>query len=431
MPPSQRRPQRPGLASEPTPVTAHAPLGFSHLVDVLQRGSAANTEAPVRPAPPRKPAVVKPVVAAQPAPAPVALAALLDQAEQCARSARLQDAVDLCHRIAPLVIEENDARHLARREYVLLLAHQFAGRFREAAVAGYKALEWFQRCGDDSGLARTLTLQASVIARISDAGGALELLQRAAALLDTSAACTPRDRAIFWNNSGDMHFALGRHEAAAADSERAIEAAAQAGEAALGRVARGNLLAARMRLCEQRGVPAAALDTALAELRVYIADMGEAGAHHLVPRAARYSAEALIAGGRLDEAHDMLRVGVQAAERVGAGPDKAMLCVLQARLCRLRGVPRLAASHAADAIALLSGTERRQDLANAHLEHCLLLESQGRWRAALDSHRRYAELMLEAHRVQADARLEAAALRLDLERRPADGTGDAAQRIKS
>ena len=409
-------PTRPDTSGEVEPAQD---FRFTHLVEVLQRGKSAR--------PVRKAERKSTPAAGSDAPAGSS-AELLDKAEQLARASHLGAAIDLCQRIEPQLQEERDARNMGRREYVLMLAHQYAGRMKEAAISGYRALEWFHMCDDTSMLVRTTALQASVAARIGDGAGAVELIDRAGALAERE-DCTPLDRCIFWLNSGDLQETLGNYEAALEASDRAFDGARQLGNVSMEWVIRANKVTSRLRLVQERGGDRVEVVRALDELRDFIGELVEAGRDHLVPRLAADGASALIGMDRLDEAHELLRQGTQAAERINALAERAPLDVLLARMYRLRREPRSAHSHISAAIDLLASADRQDALAQAHLENCLLQESQGKWRAALDSHRKYVELWLAVTRAQADARLEASHTRLELER--SRGEADALKREKA
>src|SRR4051794_15411377 len=75
-------------------------LHFAHLVEVLQRekGGAADRKR-ARQAPQVSGALVG------------TSAELLDEAEQCARTSRLNAAIELCQRLEPLLLQERDPRN--------------------------------------------------------------------------------------------------------------------------------------------------------------------------------------------------------------------------------------------------------------------------------------------------------------------------------
>jgi diguanylate cyclase (GGDEF)-like protein len=406
----------------PTPHGAAGPdaghdAQFAHLVQVLQRGRTAKPE--------RRHDRAEPV---SPTPLAGSSSALLDQAERLARASHLNAAIELCQGLEERLLQERDPRNMGRREYVLLLSHQYAGRQKEAAIAGYKALEWFRMCDDTSLLVRATALQATVAARIGDGPGAIELIQRAGALAERP-DCTPRDRCIFWLNSGDLQETLGNHEAALEASTRGLAGARELGEESLEWVCRANIATARLKLVQARLASADELVAELDALRAFIGELVASGRDHLVARLAADGANALIGLDRLMEAQALLREGTQAADRIGALPEKGPLEIVFARVCRLRGERRSAQAHIAAALELLALTDQQDALAQAHLENCLLQEMQGKWRSALDSHRKYVEIWLALSRAQADARLEASHIRLELER--SRGEADALKREKA
>jgi diguanylate cyclase len=390
---------------------------FAYLVEVLQRGKATKPE--------RKPDRQGTAAAASLA---GSSSELLDQAERLARASHLNAAIDLCQGLEARLLQERDPRNMGRREYVLLLSYQYAGRLKEAAIAGYKALEWFRMCDDTSLLVRATALQATVAARISDAPGAIELIQRAGALAERP-DCTPRDRSIFWLNSGDLQETLGNFEAALEASSRALAGARELGEEPLEWVCRANIVTSRLKLVQARLASAGELAAELDVLVAFIAELVCAGRDHLVARLAADGANVLIGLDRLAQAQALLREGMQAADRISAFPEKGPLEIVFARVCRLSGERRSAQAHIAAALELLASADRQDQLAQAHLENCLLQESQGKWRSALDSHRKYVEIWLALSRAQADARLEASHIRVELER--SRGEADALKRDKA
>jgi tetratricopeptide (TPR) repeat protein len=389
----------PGAADLGTGLDVAHDLQFAHLVQVLQRGKAIPPE--------RKPDRAGPAAAA---PLTGTSTELLDQAERLAREGHLNAAIDLCQGLEPRLLQERDPRNMGRHEYILLLSHQYAGRLKEAAIAGYKALEWFRMCDDTSQLVRATALQATVAARIGDGPGAIELIQRAGGLAERP-DCTPRDRAIFWLNSGDLQETLGNFDAALEASTRALAGASELGEVSLEWVCRANIVTSRLKLVQARLASADELGAELDGLRAFIGELVSAGRDHLVARLAADGANVLIGLDRLAEAQALLREGTQAADRISALPEKGPLEIVLARVCRLLGERRSAQAHIAAALELLASADRQDALAQAHLENCLLQESQGKWRSALDSHRKYVEIWLALSRAQADARLEASSAR--------------------
>ena len=129
----------------------------------------------------------------------------LDRAETCSRSGRIDEAIDDLQRLAAAaLVAHDDAQSIGWCDFVLALSHLNAGRAKEAVVAGYRAIG---KLDPGTRRLRSLVVLASAVARTGDAGGALELLDRAQRLLPL--VDSPRDRCLFWVNSGGTYHALG------------------------------------------------------------------------------------------------------------------------------------------------------------------------------------------------------------------------------
>ena len=228
----------------------------------------------------------------------------------------------------------------------------------------------------------------------------------------------PRPPCIFWTNSGATHHALGNLELARDASARAVELAATFDDPELRGVCTTNLLVQRLDLAVKAsdGCETAQVRELFAACRAHFDELVATGLHYPVAKGAEDIADAFVAVGRVDEAREMLRIGIRSAEFAKAGPDRGVLELRLARIERLAGQYRLASAHLAFALDLLAQGEVLKELAEAHLENSLLHESQQRWRAALDSFRRSAQIRERLLVAQSDARAQSLTMRLELER---------------
>ena len=137
-------------------------------------------------------------------PRPSSIEEQLDQAEICSRSGRIDEAIEICNALRPSLAAGGDPGSVGWCDFVLSLSHLNAGRAKEAVIAGYRAIA---KLPAGTRLLRGLTVLASALARTGDAGGALELLERAKRLLPQ--VQSPRDRCLFWVNCGSTFHALG------------------------------------------------------------------------------------------------------------------------------------------------------------------------------------------------------------------------------
>lgn len=390
-------------------------VGFAHLVSALQ--------AP-------EPIAVPPDAARKrlkQAPAPAAagseesLADMLTRAERCARSGRIEGALALCQRLKPRLVATGDLLSLGVCEHMVALSQQYAGRMKESTLAGYRAIELLGRAQAPGRLLRVLGLQAIGMARMGDVAESLSLLGRALRLLP-EVSDLPGEQCIWWNNAGAAYHALGRLPEAVDAAVRAIGLLHGFNEANLRAVCHGNLLIYRLERALARDASRhnsellEALDGIQAHIEALIADER----HHFVPEGVNAAADAMIALGRVDEAREWLRRGVKSAQITRAGPELGLLEWRLAWVERLAGHYRAAAGHIALALDLLSEGQSPEPLARVHLENCLLQEAQQHWRAALDSHKRYAEIREALLKTQADARTQALSARLEVEREHAE-----------
>lgn len=321
----------------------------------------------------------------------------LHAAELDARAGRLHDAQMRCQRLWPILLEQGDALQRGICQHVLAISLQYSGRMREAVQAGQLAIEHFGRAADTARRLRAQGLQAIALARLRAGREALALIAQGSAAL---AGQDLREQSIFWNNAGAALHELGRCEAAL-DAARKAELliADQSVEPELREVCRGNRLTYELQLgCEagRVGAPHPQLRERLVAMQAFIGEIDAAGRHHLMVQAAECAVEALLQFEELDAARTLLRRCVALAERAGAGTECGVLELRLAGIERLAGRPRTAAAHLTLALDMLSKCPGQAErLAQAHLENSRLHEAQGHWRAALDSHKRYAELALD------------------------------------
>lgn len=379
-----------------------ASAGFAQLVSALQAPPA-----PVR----RRPR--PPAADAPPVPAPESTEAQLERAEACSRSGRIDEATQICATLRPALVAEGDEQRVGWCDFVLALSHLNAGRAKEAVVAGYRAVGALKR---GTRLLRALVILACSAARTGDAAGALTLLDRAHAMLP-DVAHSPRDRCLFWLNSGGTYHALGDLERAVRHSTLAQELLPQFDDSYLHSVVQMNLLVQRLVLAVAGcgGVQTPELSGLLAAFESRIDALVAAGQHFPVAKGSEDVADAWIALGRHDKAREALLVGVRSADAVKARPDRGILEIRLARIERLAGQYRRASAHISLALELLTEGDLLKELADAHLENCLLHEERQHHRAALDSHRQFAALRERLLVAQSDARAHTLTTRFEFE----------------
>ncbi|WKB51788.1 hypothetical protein [Eleftheria terrae] len=389
-----------------SPATDGSPgeRGFAQLVGALQLSEGA----PLR-SPPRKPRRRAPAPPAERCSPGAALA----RAEQCARSGRIDEALSICEAVLPGLQAAGDPLALGLCQHVQALSHHYAGRLQAAMLAGYRAIECLGRTEALDRRLRAMALQAIVLARLGDAAAALELLDHGLHLLPRVAG-HPREQCVFWNNAGAALHALGQLPQAVEAAMRAAALMPLFDEPPLHAVCRGNVLVYRVELAQATEPPGDELRQALGALQAHIDELVHSERHHLMPRCVKAAAGAQIALGRLDEARELLGRGIRSALLAGVGPERGGLELRLAQVERLGGRYRAAAGHVALALELLHAGQEQDLLAEAHLENGLLHEAQQHWRAALDSHKRHAELRAALLKAQAEGRAQAAAARMDL-----------------
>jgi tetratricopeptide (TPR) repeat protein len=345
--------------------------------------------------------------------APVSLDERLDHAEACLLSGRLDEAIAICSTLRPRLATHGDAEQRGWCDFVLCQSHMNAGRAKESVVSGYRAIT---QLGHGTRLLRSLVVLACSVAHRGDAGGALALLERARRLLP-EVAQSPRDRCLFWVNSGAAYHALGDLVQAIRHSTLAETLLDEFDDPYVHAVVRMNLPVQRLGLAVARcnGVETLELMELLAACGSRIDALVAAGQHFPVAKGSEDIADAYIAVGRHEQARAALLVGVRSADAAKAGPDRGILEVRLARLERLSGRYRSASAHISLALELLAEGELPKYLAEAHLENCLLHEERQHCRAALDSFRQYAQIRERLLVAQSDARAHALTMRFEHE----------------
>ncbi len=394
-----------------SPLPSAGEIGFAHLVSALQVPAPMAVPSDVTRKPRkalRAPAAVVPEES---------IPDMLSRAERCARGGRIEEALALCQALKPRLVAAGDLLSQGICEHMVALSQQYAGRMKESTLAGYRAMELLSRAQASGRLLRVLGLQAIGMARMGDAAEALSLLGRALRLLP-EVNDLPGEQCIWWNNAGAAYHALGRLPEAVDAATRAIGLLHGFDEPNLRAVCHGNLLIYRLdrALAREASPHNSELQDALDGIQQHIEALVASERHHFVPEGVSSAADALIALGRMDEAREWLWRGVKSARITGAGPDLGMLERRLAFVERLAGQYRTAAAHIALALELLGDGHSPEQLARVHLENCLLQEAQQHWRAALDSHKRYAEIREALLKAQADARTQALSARLEVER---------------
>ena len=342
----------------------------------------------------------------------------LDRAETCSRSGRIDEAIAICLALRGTLSPGEHAQSIAWCDFVLALSHLNAGRAKESVIAGYRAVG---QLAPGVRLLRSLVVLASGVARTGDAAGALELLERARGQLPL--VQSPRDRCLFWTNSGGTFHALGDLEQAVRHSLLAEGLLSEFEDPYMHSAVRMNLLVQRLGLavaaCD--GVETPELTELFAAFAAQVERLVAAGQHYPVAKGSEDIADAYIALGQYEQARAALQIGVKSANAAKAGPDRGVLELRLGRLERLAGQYRAASAHIGLALELLAEGELLKELAEAHLENSLLNEQRQHWRAALDSYRESAQIRERLLIAQADARAHALEVRLELVRGPRKG----------
>ena len=375
---------------------------------------AANLAAALRARPrPRKPRRRETAVHPAALQVPASIDEQLDRAETCSRSGRIDEAIAICIALRSTLSPVDDVQSIAWCDFVLALSHLNAGRAKEAVIAGYRASA---KLAPGTRLLRSLVVLASGVARTGDAAGALELLERAKAQLPL--VQSPRDRCLFWVNSGGTYHALGDLEQAVRHSLLAEGLLSEFEDPYMHSAVRMNLLVQRLGLAVAacNGVETPELTELFAAFASQVERLVAAGQHYPVAKGSEDIADAYIALGKYEQARAALQIGVKSANAAKAGPDRGVLELRLGRLERLAGQYRAASAHIGLALELLAEGELLKELAEAHLENSLLNEERQHWRAALDSYRESAQIRERLLIAQSDARAHALTVRLELGR---------------
>ncbi len=380
--------------------------------------NAAHASGAVRP-PGRRPRRREPVAVPAPLQPAQSIDEQLDRAETCSRSGRIDEAIAICNALRmALTAQGGDPQSIGWCDFVLALSHLNAGRAKEAVVAGYRAIG---KLAPGTRLLRSLVVLASALARTGDAAGALELLERAKGLLPQ--VHSPRDRCLFWCNSGGTYHALGDLAQAVKHSTLAEGLLAEFEDPYLQAAVKMNLLVQRLGLAVAgcNGVETPELTELLAAFSSQVERLVAAGQHYPVAKGSEDIADAYMALGKYEQARAALQIGVKSADAARAGPDRGVLELRLGRIERLAGQYRRASAHIGLALELLAEGQLLKELAEAHLENSLLSEERQHWRAALDSYRESAQIRERLLIAQSDARAHALTVRLQIERGQGEG----------
>ena len=340
----------------------------------------------------------------------------LDRAEICSRSGRIDEAIAICLALRASLTAPADAQSIGWCDFVLALSHLNAGRAKEAVVAGYRAVGKLE---PGTRQLRSLTVLASAAARTGDAAGALEMLDRAKRLLPL--VQSPRDRCLFWINSGSTYHALGDMAQAVRHSTLAEGLLPEFEDVYLHGAVKMNLLLQRVILAvaDCHGQETPELTELFSAYASQVERLVAAGQHYPVAKGSEDIADAYIALGQYEKARDALQIGVKSADAAKAGPDRGILELRLGRIERLAGQYRRAQAHIGLALELLAESALLKELAEAHLENSLLNEERQHWRAALDSYRESAQIRERLLIAQSDARAHALTVRFETEREKA------------
>lgn len=419
--PASRKNKRPAPFESPGEVPGGAgasqpgELGFAQITGALQ-GAIRPPSGAKR----ARAAERKPPVDATPSPAPpvqpgAALPDRLGRAERAARSGQIEEAIETAQECLRMLEAGEDLFQLGVCHHVLALGHQYAGRMHDAMLAGYRAIDLLERADIPGRLVSVLALQALILARLGEFREALELLERATQLLPRLVD-QPRDTCIFWSNAGATYYALGQLQRSVEAAEDSIKLLDRFDDPDLAAICMGNLLVYRVELARCDGGITSALARCIHDLQEHIGGLEVTGHHHLVVKCVETAGDTLIDLGWYDEARALLRRGVRSAQQIGSRPARGALELRLAHVERLCHQYRAAGAHIASALELLAEGHDKDELARTHLENCLLHEAQCHWRAALECHKRHAEIREALLKSQANNRAQAMAVRLDLER---------------
>jgi tetratricopeptide (TPR) repeat protein len=240
-------------------------------------------------------------------------------------------------------------------------------------------------------------LQAIGLVRVGEVADALHLAARAIETMQQ--VPDPVRRAALgtrtWNNVSVVYEALGDIDKAVEAITAALGFAEQSGDPVMLAISTCNHWLYQLARLRGLGVRAGDPERTAVQrgLRQHFEACELAGHDTLVAGMAEALAEALMDEDRDDEARATVRQGVGAAARAGLGPEQARLELRMAELERRAGAVRRASAHMASALELALQADDKELLARCHLENSYLQEAQSRWRAALDSSRRHAEVL--------------------------------------
>ncbi len=340
----------------------------------------------------------------------------LTKADALVRSGRIADGMAMAEALWQALAATDRVAERADCQRVLAVAHQVAGRLREALMAGFHAIELYEQAGHRMGLSRMLSLQAVALARHGDPGEALNLARRAIDIVERidDAAATAR----VWNNVSVVYEALGQLPRAVQALEQALPRAAQANDPDLQAVLTCNLWLYRL-ASARTSAPRPAfqdIERALRALQQHMAACESTGRPHLVGSMADPAGEALAELGRLDEARATLRMGLRCLREVGLVPELARLELRMTRVERLAGQFDRAAEHIARALDLAIQGDDKDVISRCHLEHSQLQEAQGQWQPALESFRQHAAVREALLKAQAETAAQVLTVRMEAER---------------
>jgi len=350
-----------------------------------------------------------------------ALADEVAAADRLVRAGHIEEALAACEALLPRLEASGDALQQGICYHVMLLAHQYAGRVKESAVAGYRALELFGRLDAVERMVRSLGLQALSVARLGDVGETLVLLERAIVHLPSLQA-QPYAQCVFWNNAGAAYQALGKFRQASEAAEHAQRLTRDFDEPVITLICACNLLMCRIGVARQQQAAGESneLPRWVVEMSSLVDTLHKQGRLHLVAQCAQIAAEGWIDLGQLDAARSLLLRAMPAVQATGALPERGALHLRLAEVERRAGRPRAAARHIDAALTLLTEGQDKGELVRAHLEKSRQHEARRRWRDALESYKCSTQMREELLKAEADSRAQVMAIRLDLERTRAE-----------
>jgi diguanylate cyclase len=406
MPESRRRARATSPEVVPVPARSPGEIGFAQIV------GAANL-----PPPPKR--VRKRPQSTAPDQVEEPLAEALERALLMVRGGQVEAGLALSQKLWPRTVEADDALQMGICQHVMAIGYHYSGKLKEALTTGHFGIELFARAGDTMRRLRLMSLHAITLAQLGQAAEAMELLGHAVELLPQIVG-EPWQQCVFWNNAGSVYETLGQTREGLAAWERCIELSAHFDEPSMKAISRGNLLTIRLTSLYRDKADRETVLAAYAEQRRHLDALVQEERHHLVMNWAAEAADVMIQLGEMQEARELLQMGLKSGAAAGLGPKRASLELQFAHVERLSGQLRLAAAHVAEALALVNESQDLELLARVHLENSRLQEAQSHWRAALDCYKRYAETREALLAAQTEARSQALAARVDVERNRVD-----------